>query len=208
MKNIQLKIGEEKYTTYSEDICNAINVASQKRGTGIAKRSPEYISKKLTQGQSVIALDGNKLAGFCYIESWENKKYVANSGLVVLPDYQKQNLAFEIKKKVFELSKKLYPHSKIFGITTSLAVMKINSKLGYKPVTFSELTTDENFWKGCQSCVNFDVLKRTERKNCLCVGMVLDTKKSTLNKNWDYFVEKLHLKRKQLYQKFFTNTKK
>ena len=54
--------------------------------------------------------------------------------------------------------------------------MKLNSDLGYKPVTFSELTTDESFWKGCQTCKNYDVLQRTEQKMCLCTGMLFDPK--------------------------------
>ena len=66
--------------------------------------------------------------------------------------------------------------AKIFGITTSLAVMRINSELGYKPVTFSELTSDESFWKGCQSCPNYDILTRNKRNNCLCTGMLYDPK--------------------------------
>ena len=131
----------------------------------------------MTNGNAVIALDGHQLAGFCYVEIWENKKYVANSGLIVHWDYRGQGLAKKIKTKAFELSKKKYPEAKLFGITTSLPVMKINSDLGYKPVTFSELTQDETFWKGCQSCPNYDILSRNNRTNCLCTGMLYDPKK-------------------------------
>jgi len=154
-----------------------IEEAAHKRGTGIAKRDPDYIKKKIKNGNSVIALDDGKLAGYCYIEIWENKKYVANSGLIVHPDYRGQGLASKIKAKAFELSRKKYPGSKLFGITTSLPVMKINSDLGYRPVTFSELTQDETFWSGCQSCPNYDILTRNERKNCLCTGMMFDPNK-------------------------------
>lgn len=105
------------------------------------------------------------------------QKYVANSGLIVHWDYRGQGLAKKIKAKAFELSKKKYPEAKLFGITTSLPVMKINSDLGYKPVTFSELTQDETFWKGCQSCPNYDILSRNNRSNCLCTGMLYDPKK-------------------------------
>jgi hypothetical protein len=52
--------------------------------------------------------------------------------------------------------------------------MKINSDLGYEPVTFSELTTSEDFWKGCKSCKNFGILMENERKMCLCTGMLFD----------------------------------
>jgi GNAT superfamily N-acetyltransferase len=162
---------------YAIAICELIETAAKQRGTGIAKREPEYIKTKMTNGNAVIALDGHQLAGFCYVEIWENKKYVANSGLIVHWDYRGQGLAKKIKAKAFELSKKKYPEAKLFGITTSLPVMKINSDLGYKPVTFSELTQDETFWKGCQSCPNYDILSRNNRSNCLCTGMLYDPKK-------------------------------
>lgn len=162
---------------YAVAICELIETAAKQRGTGIAKREPEYIKTKMTNGNAVIALDGDKLAGFCYIEIWEEKKYVANSGLIVHWDYRGQGLAKKIKAKAFELSRKKYPNSKLFGITTSLPVMKINSDLGYRPVTFSELTQDETFWKGCQSCPNYDILSRNNRSNCLCTGMLFDPNK-------------------------------
>ncbi len=149
--------------------------SAKARGTGIAKRSPEYIQAKMDEGKAVIAVtpDGTWV-GFCYIEAWEHGKYVANSGLIVSPPFRKSGVAREIKRKVFELSRKKYPDAKIFGLTTGLAVMKINSDLGYEPVTYSELTTDEEFWKGCRSCVNYDILMSKERKNCLCTGMLFD----------------------------------
>jgi len=75
---------------------------------------------------------------------------------------------------VFELSLEKYPKAKVFGITTGMPVMKINYELGYKPVHFSELTDDPEFWKGCQTCKNYDVLTRTERQMCLCTGMLYD----------------------------------
>jgi len=56
--------------------------------------------------------------------------------------------------------------------------MKINYSLGYEPVTFSELTDDDEFWKGCQTCNNYDILQRTKRKMCLCTGMLYNPKKN------------------------------
>ncbi|HNC39497.1 MAG TPA: GNAT family N-acetyltransferase, partial [Chitinophagaceae bacterium] len=64
----------------------------------------------------------------------------------------------------------------IFGLTTGLAVMKINSDLGYEPVTYSELTQDEAFWAGCKSCVNYEILMSKDRKNCMCTAMLYDPK--------------------------------
>jgi GNAT superfamily N-acetyltransferase len=163
--------------------------SAKARGTGIAKRSPDYIKQKMVEGKAVVATttDG-KFVGFCYIESWGHGKYVAYSGLIVHPEHRKSGVAKEIKQKIFDLTRKTYPAAKIFGITTSLAVMRINSALGYKPVTFSELTDDDNFWKGCASCTNYDVLTRTNRKMCLCTGMLYDPveeEKPNKRKPWD-----------------------
>lgn len=147
------------------------------RGTGIAKRSPEYIEQKIDEGKAVIAVtDDGKWIGFCYIETWSHGQYVANSGLIVLPEYRKSGVAKRIKKRIFDLSREKYPESKIFGLTTGLAVMKINSDLGYEPVTYSELTQDEAFWAGCKSCVNYEILMSKERKNCMCTAMLYDPK--------------------------------
>ncbi|MBD0851618.1 GNAT family N-acetyltransferase [Maribacter arenosus] len=174
---MEIVIANESHFKYAEIICDTIDESAKVRGTGIAKRTPEYILKKLENGNAVIALDDGKFAGFCYIEVWGHDKFVANSGLIVHPDYRNQGLAKKIKKAIFELSTKKFPTAKIFGITTGLAVMKINYELGYQPVTFSELTDDPQFWKGCQTCKNFDILTRTEQKMCLCTGMLYDPAK-------------------------------
>ncbi len=159
---------------YADLLCQWYIESAKQRGTGIAKREPEYVRSKMLQGNAVIAFVDDELAGFCYIETFENGNFVANSGLVVNTELRKHGLGRAIKREVFRLSRTKYPNAKIFGITTSLAVMKINSDLGYKPVTFSELTTSEDFWKGCKSCKNFGILMENERKMCLCTGMVFD----------------------------------
>ncbi len=174
-----LFVAGEEHFTYAELICTTIQEAAKARGTGIAKRTPEYIRTKMSEGKAIIALhrpgDGTEVfAGFCYIETWSNKKYVANSGLIVPPDFRKSGLARRIKQRALELSRDKYPEAKVFGITTSHAVMKINTSLGYVPVPFSELTDDDDFWNGCQSCPNHDVLMRTHRRMCLCTGMLYD----------------------------------
>jgi hypothetical protein len=168
----KIVIGQLKHEQYAEAICKLIEESAKIRGTGIAKRQPEYIIQKLRNGNAIIALQGETLAGFCYVEKWEHGKYVANSGLIVNPEFRNYGLARAIKAKAVKLAQKKYPKAKVFGITTSAAVMKINSDLGYRPVTFSELTQDETFWKGCQSCPNYDILERNDRKMCLCTGML------------------------------------
>lgn len=173
--NLIVRLATANDIQYAETITNEMEESAKARGTGIAKRSPAYIEKKMTEGKAVIALtQDNTWVGFCYIEAWEHEKYVANSGLIVSPPFRKSGVATEIKKKIFELSRQKYPHAKIFGLTTGLAVMKINSELGYEPVTYSELTIDEEFWKGCQSCINYEILMSKGRKNCMCTAMLFD----------------------------------
>jgi len=173
--NIIVRLATAGDKHYAETITTEMEESAKARGTGIAKRSPAYIEKKMDEGKAVIAVttDGTWV-GFCYIEAWEHGKYVANSGLIVAPAFRKTGVATDIKKRIFQLSRELYPTSKIFGLTTGLAVMKINSDLGYEPVTYSELTSDEEFWKGCKSCVNYEILMSKGRKNCMCTAMLFD----------------------------------
>jgi hypothetical protein len=179
MENIsKIKILEaaEEHMKYAEEICRVIYESSMERATGIAKREPAYIRKKISEGKAVIALsEDDKFIGFCYIESWgAAKNFVANSGLIVAPAYRGIGVGKLIKKAVFDLSLKRFPNAKLFGITTSPAVMKINYSLGYRPVTFSQLTDDDEFWAGCKGCRNYDILERTNRKYCLCTAMLYD----------------------------------
>lgn len=174
---ISVLIADQSHLKYVDTILNTIAEAAKIRGTGIARRSPEYLSQKIKEGKAIIAIKNEEFAGFCYVETWGNKKFVANSGLIVVDKFRGSGLARRIKRKAFELSRQRYPSAKIFGLTTGLAVMKINSELGYKPVTFSELTDDAAFWKGCESCVNYDILQRTNRRHCLCTGMLYDPEK-------------------------------
>jgi hypothetical protein len=193
-----ITIANGHHAFYAQQICEEMAASAKARGTGIAKRSATYIAAKINEGKAVIALspDG-EWAGFCYIEEWGHGKFVANSGLIVSPKFRKSGLAKEIKKKIFELSRSKYPQAKIFGLTTGLAVMKINSELGYEPVTYTELTDDEEFWKGCQSCVNHSILVSKERKNCLCTAMLYDpVEKEKPRKFWDFALHS------RLYERF------
>jgi hypothetical protein len=176
-QHIIIRIAEEADKVYSTIITNEMEASAKARGTGIARRPPEYIEQKIDEGKAVIAVtpDG-KWVGFCYIETWSHGEYVANSGLIVAPEFRKSGVAKAIKQKIFDLSREKYPEAKIFGLTTGLAVMKINSDLGYEPVTYSELTQDEDFWAGCKSCVNYEILMSKDRKNCMCTAMLYDPK--------------------------------
>lgn len=160
---------------YATIITDEMEASAKSRGTGIAKRSPAYVAQKMEEGKAVIAhLSDGTWVGFCYIEAWGHNQFVANSGLIVAPEFRKSGVAKQIKKRVFDLSREKYPNAKIFGLTTGLAVMKINSELGYEPVTYSELTDDDQFWAGCKSCVNYDTLMSKDRKNCFCTAMLYD----------------------------------
>ena len=172
-QHIVVRIATSHDTHYSVTITDEMESSAKARGTGIAKRSPDYITKKMEEGKAIIAHTTDGVwVGFCYIEVWGHEQFVANSGLVVSPSFRKSGVAKQIKQKIFELSREKYPDAKIFGLTTGLAVMKINSDLGYEPVTYSELTDDDQFWAGCKSCVNYDILMSKERKNCLCTAML------------------------------------
>lgn len=180
--NVIVVVAQEQHYKMAESVCEMIDRAAQNKGSGLARREPEYVLDKMRQGKAIIALDGEKAIGFCYIETWSHGKYVANSGLIVDTEYRGYGLASRIKAEAFKLSRTRFPDAKIFGLTTSLAVMKINSELGYRPVTFSELTDDDVFWKGCESCQNFDILVRTQRVRCLCDGMLYDPAWAKKNK--------------------------
>lgn len=185
LKDFTIVVANESHAPYAQQICDLIEESARVRGTGIAKRDPNYVKKKLVTGHSVVALDGDKLVGFCYVESWGHGNYVSNSGLIVDPEYRKHGLARMIKKEAFDLARNLYPDAKVFGITTSGPVMKINTELGYMPVPFAELTQDEEFWKGCSSCPNYSILQAKERKMCLCTGMLAPSKNEELRMKID-----------------------
>lgn len=204
--NATISVASKAHYKYAAAICQLMEDAAKVRGTGIAKRKPEYLQQKMMAGQAVIALDDhNSPVGFCYIETWEEKKYVANSGLIVHPDFRSTGLAKKIKGEAFQLSKRLFPESRLFGITTSMAVMKINTDLGYRPATFSEITQDDAFWKGCATCVNYDILQRTERKMCLCTAMVATPKDDTpkdKKKAWENMNDFFKKRRARFFEKF------
>jgi hypothetical protein len=169
-----LRVANAADAQYVETLCQWYEQSAKQRGVGIAKRDPNYLIKKMERGDAIIAFLDDQLAGFCYIETFEDNKFVVNSGLIVNTELRKEGLGRAIKHRVFELSRTKYPQAKIFGITTSGPVMKINSELGYRPVTFQDLAQSDDFWKGCASCKNYQILQDNNRKMCLCTGMVYD----------------------------------
>lgn len=158
---------------YALLIAAEMKASALARGTGIAHRSPESLIEKMESGHAVIAItqDG-QWAGFSYIEAWEGGQYVSNSGMIVNPEFRGQGVAHAVKQSIFKLSRSRYPNAKIFSITTGLAVMKMNSALGFLPVPYSEITQDARFWEKCRHCVNFDILEKKAYKNCLCTAML------------------------------------
>nr|MBP7471708.1 GNAT family N-acetyltransferase [Prevotella sp.] len=174
MEEISVMVADDSHVRYVDTILQTIADAAKVRGTGIAKRSPEYVATKMKEGKAVIALQGTKFAGFSYIETWGNKTYVTTSGLIVHPDFRGCGLAKRIKNMTFTLARRRWPNAKIFSLTSGSAVMKMNTQLGYHPVTFADLTDDESFWRGCEGCINKDVLHRTNRRYCICTAMLFD----------------------------------
>ncbi len=174
MEDISVVVADEKHEKYVDVVLKTIADAAQVRGTGIAKRSHDYLVTKMREAKAVIALAGDRFVGFSYIETWGNKQYVTTSGLIVHPDFRELGIAKRIKDLTFTLARTRWPHAKIFSLTSGAAVMAMNTQLGYKPVTFADLTDDEAFWQGCEGCINVDVLHRTGRQYCICTGMLFD----------------------------------
>ena len=173
--NIEVVVADESHAVYANEICEEVFISARERGTGIARRTPEYVIEKMTAGKAVIAIaEDGRFAGFSYIETWGHKQFVATSGLIVSHAFRGLGVAMRIKRRIFQLSQELYPGAKIFSITTGAAVMKMNYALGFRPVPFTFLTDDPEFWKGCQGCRNYAILEANDFKMCLCTGLLYD----------------------------------
>ncbi|RBL93571.1 N-acetyltransferase [Chitinophaga flava] len=172
-EEIIVRVASPEDVDFALPIVAEMESSARARGTGISKRDPMDIKKKILQGNAVIAFTKSGIwAGFSYIQAWEGGRFVSNSGLIVVPEFRGLKVAAAIKKKIFELSRSLYPSAKIFSITTGLPVMKLNSRLGFEPVTYTEITTDSSFWAGCKSCINYPILAGHHFANCLCTAML------------------------------------
>lgn len=171
---IDVMVADASHEVYVDTILDTIEAAAKVRGTGIAKRTHEYVAQKMKEGKAIIALAGEEFVGFSYIESWGNKQYVATSGLIVVDEFRGLGLAKRIKEASFALARLRWPKAKIFSLTSGAAVMKMNTELGYVPVTFNELTDDDAFWRGCEGCTNHSILMEKQRKFCICTAMLYD----------------------------------
>ena len=176
-EEILIKVAEANDEKYVDTIIDTIREAAKKRGTGIAERTHEYVATKMREGKAVLALCGERFAGFSYIETWGNRHYVTTSGLIVHPDFLGRGIAKRIKDYTFTLARVRWPKAKIFSLTSGDAVMKMNTQLGYVPVSFNQLTDDDAFWRGCEGCCNHDILVAKQRKFCICTGMLYDPEK-------------------------------
>lgn len=173
-----VKTADCNHHKYIPDILEAIYDASKVKGNSIVMRDPAYLAKKMDEGKAVIATQGDKFAGFCYIESWESERFIANSGLIVKPEYRGLGLASRIKKTIFDICRTMFPDAKIFSITKSQAVIKMNTRLGFMEVPYSELTVDPKFWKGCDTCPHYQTLLDNGMQNCECHGLLYIPAKS------------------------------
>ncbi len=181
--SIEIRIATQEDIQYAQTISDWYVISSKERGTGIATRSPEYIETRMLNGNAIIAFVDKELAGFCYVEVFSSGEYISNSGLIVTHNFRKMGLAKKIKKVAFNHARDTHPDAKVFGITTSDIVMNINSDLGYRPASFKQLTDDDEFWKGCSSCKNYDILLRNNKKMCLCTAMLAPSKNEQKEKN-------------------------
>ena len=164
----------KEHHCYIRDILATIYDASKVKGNSIVMRDPEYLAAKTNEGKAVIALKGDEFAGFCYLECWQNEKFVAHSGLIVKPEYCGQGLASKIKEATFQICRTMFPNAKIFNITKSEAVIKIDTRLGFKIVPYTELTDDPAFWKGCETRPHYHTLLKNNMQSCECTGLVFN----------------------------------
>lgn len=181
MMNFTVEIADETHVSYATTICQLIADSARTRGTGRGKRSPEKIIEKIRSGQAIIALANHQLAGFSYIDAWDEDTLVVHTGLIIAPEFRAMGLAKKIKMAAIHLTAVKYPKAKLFSITTSMAVMKINSELGYRPVTYDQLPKDQNFWKGCESCPNYSALRSKNNQMCFCTAMILEKIEQRIN---------------------------
>jgi GNAT superfamily N-acetyltransferase len=172
-ESVIIRIAVRADVKYIYQILEAMKSSAHQRGAGISHRPVQYLCRKIYEGKAVVAVtDGGQWVGFSYLEAWSQNAFVSNGGLIVDPGHRGKGVASLIKKMIFDLSRKLYPAADIFTITTGAAVLKMNSDLGFRPVTFSQVTSDNGFWNQCNACVNYSILESKNRRMCLCTAMI------------------------------------
>jgi hypothetical protein len=64
-QSFKILIADQSYQDFAQIICDEMESSAMARGTGIAKRSPEYIRDKMLEGKAVIAFTEDGIwAGF------------------------------------------------------------------------------------------------------------------------------------------------
>jgi len=177
---MQVFLANKSHLKYVQIICDTISKSAKEKEVNIAIRTPVFIANKIKEGNAVVALDKGDFMGFCYLDLWQNNTYVVHSGLIVAPNHRNLGVAKQLKIKLFQHSKEKYPNAKVFGITTSSSIVKINRKLGYQLVSYCELTTDKGFWDGCKTCDNYNTLISNDYKKCYCTGMLYCAKSNNI----------------------------
>jgi hypothetical protein len=180
---LKIEITSFAHIPYAKAICQLIEESARERGIGRGKRQVASIVEKIKTGHGIIALQDGELAGFSYIEAWDNESFVVNTGLIVVAKFRTNGLATKIKTMAMALATTKYPNAKLFSLTTTFAVMKMNSALGYQAVTYSELPKNPQFWEGCKSCPNYKTLQKKNHRMCFCTAMLLLANTDTLLDN-------------------------
>ena len=63
-EDITVMVADASHEKYVDTILDTIEKAAKVRGTGIAKRTHEYVATKMKEAKAVIALYGEEFVGF------------------------------------------------------------------------------------------------------------------------------------------------
>lgn len=181
--NFEVRRAVEKDLILAPSIVEEINYWARFRTTGVVGRTAAYIEDKIKEGKAFIAFSPTgEWVGFCYLEVWEHRRYVANSGLIIKPEYRKSGLAKKLKEVSFRFTRKTYPQAKIFSLTSKPSVMQINLALGYKSVSPQYLFEDSDFVNGCRDVVDYPDMTAKHKNDGNCFLMLFDPLAETQNK--------------------------
>lgn len=174
--NCIVRIATSEDYKYIGVIIEEMTLSAAKRGVHIIPRTPEYIMEKMNAGLAVIAInpENDEWVGFCCIEVWAHGKYVANSGLIVSPQYRGIGISRDIKITLFKQCRSKFPAARLFSLSTSPAVQHVNEELGYKVIPHADMLKDKFFLQGCTSWVNYVGLMNDKELSTRYVAMVFD----------------------------------